>query len=124
MRRRLTFPREVLLVEIERRCRDAQCNARQRISLTRADARSYHNFVCERCERRWDDALSERDIPDWWEELKVTSLEALRPVAHEEAQEVGDVVMRLSDAWQRRTQERKLNDAETDVSVDGGESSF
>ena len=74
MRSRIVIPREVLLVEIERRCRDAACNARNRVGLTKAEARAYCGFECERCGQAWDDALSERDAPEWWEELTVTGL--------------------------------------------------
>ena len=35
MPRKIIFPREVLLVEVERRCADAQCNARARVGLTK-----------------------------------------------------------------------------------------
>src|SRR5215210_1711027 len=95
------FPREVLLVEVERWCGDHACNARTRLSLTKAEARAYTGFECVRCERRNDDALTERDIPEWWEELKVASLEGLRPPrgADAPADEPGDVVARMSDAW-------------------------
>jgi len=98
--KRIVFPREVLLVEVERWCGDHLCNARTRLALTKAEARAYTGFECERCERWNEDALSERDIPEWWEELKVTSLEGLRPVAEGGAAgETGGPVARLSDAW-------------------------
>src|SRR5215210_2572880 len=90
------FPREVLLVEVERWCGDHACNARTRLSLTKAEARAYTGFECSRCERRNEDALAERDIPEWWEELKVTSLEGLRPPPGAGA--AGEVAARLSDA--------------------------
>jgi hypothetical protein len=70
-RSRILIPREVLLVEIERRCPEAQCNARTRIGLTRTEARVYDGFECERCGRVWDDLLTERDVPEWWEELAI-----------------------------------------------------
>ena len=69
MKSRVTFPRELLLVEVERWCGDHTCNARTRLSLTKAEARAYTGFECSRCERRNEDALSERDIPEWWAEL-------------------------------------------------------
>ncbi len=55
-RKRLGFRRELLLAEIARRCRECD-----------AQARVYHGFECARCEAWNDDALAERDIPDWWE---------------------------------------------------------
>jgi hypothetical protein len=68
-RQRIYMPREVLLVEIERRCSNTQCEAKNRIGLTKQEAQSYLGFECERCERWNADTLSERDIPDWWDDL-------------------------------------------------------
>ncbi len=100
MTKRIVIPREVLLVEVERWCSDHACNARTRLSLTKAEARVYTGFECARCERWNDDALTERDIPEWWEELKVASLEGLRPAAGGGGEdEPGEVVARMSDAW-------------------------
>jgi hypothetical protein len=101
----IVFPREVLLVEIERHCADTNCNARTRIGLTKAEARLYDGFECERCELWQADGLSERDIPDWWEELTITGLDALRPdkrAAEAPETNEGGVVARLSEAWQHR----------------------
>ncbi|HEY0080477.1 MAG TPA: hypothetical protein VGB73_17855 [Pyrinomonadaceae bacterium] len=95
----ITFRRDVLLVEIERRCGDALCNARARIGLTKDEARVYQGFECERCERWNEDVLSERDIPEWWEELKLTSLDGVRALQDASTAEPGEVVTRLSDAW-------------------------
>ena len=77
--KRLVFPREVLLVEVERRCGEPVCGARVRLSLTKAQARAYTGFECERCGRWYADALAEPDIPEWWEELNVASLRGLKP---------------------------------------------
>jgi hypothetical protein len=87
MTKRIGFPREVLLVEVERWCGDPACGARMRLALTKEEARAYTGFECVAC-----------DIPDWWEELKVASLEGLRPVAAER-EATGEVVARMSDAW-------------------------
>jgi hypothetical protein len=115
---KVIFPREVLLVEIERWCGDHACNARTRLSLTKEEARVYTGFECERCERWNDDALTERDIPEWWEELKVASLEGLRPARDVGGEdEPGEVIERMSDAW------KGLNEAgefEDDGFEDGG----
>ena len=101
MTKRILFPREVLLVEVERWCGDPLCNARTRLALTKEEARAYTGFECARCERWNEDALAERDIPEWWEELKITSLEGVRPVAPGAAAggEPDGVVARLSGAW-------------------------
>jgi hypothetical protein len=111
-RQRIVFPRKVLLVEIERHCADTHCNARTRIGLTKEEARLYDGFECEVCERWHDDGLTERDIPDWWEELIITDLDALRarelsadmPDTNEAggAGTDGGVVARLSEAWQSK----------------------
>src|ERR1051325_5421768 len=100
MSKRIIIPRELLLVEVERWCGDHVCNARTRLSLTKEEARRYTGFECSRCERWNEDALNERDIPEWWEELKVASLEGLRPPpAAGAAEDSGEVVTRMSDAW-------------------------
>ena len=80
------------------------------------------------CERRHEDGLTERDIPDWWEELNVTGLATLRgeaaggnaPEANEAAG--GGVVARLSDAWQR--QARREGRAAQDAAGDGRDESL
>jgi len=77
--KRFVFPREVLLVEVERWCGEPLCGARTRISLTKGQARAYKGFECERCGRWYANALTERDIPEWWEELNVASLRGLKP---------------------------------------------
>lgn len=104
IKHRLDFPREVLLVEIERRCADALCHAKARIGLTKEEARVYNGFACERCERWNDDMLAERDIPEWWEELMITGLDTVRakPAANAAHRgEPDDVISRMSDAWRR-----------------------
>ena len=60
-----------------------------------------------RCERRHADVLTERDIPDWWEELTVTGLTGLRPrtaahTADAATDDAGEVVARMSAAWRGR----------------------
>ena len=119
------FPRELLLTEIARRCRG--CDAAARVGLTKEEARDYGGFECEACELWNEDELTERDIPEWWEELRVTGLVALRPRAG--GGEPGDVedpapVARLSDAWRG---ERRAKDGGGDAAGDadatpGGES--
>ncbi len=102
MRSRIVIPREVLLVEIERRCRDAACNARNRVGLTKAEARAYCGFECERCGQTWEDALTERDAPEWWEELTVTGLHALRGNSESDGpREESEVVERMSEDYRR-----------------------
>ena len=100
--KRIVFPRELLLVEIDRRCAEVACGARVRLALTKEEARAYTGFECERCERWNEDALAERDIPEWWEELKITSLDGVRPSAAgapEAEEDSGEVVARMSEAW-------------------------
>ena len=95
------IPREVLLVEIERRCPDGACNARTRIGLTKDEARVYCGFECEHCERFWDDLLTERDVPEWWEQLQITDLYAVRERRGEEMEDAGEVVKRMSEDFRR-----------------------
>jgi hypothetical protein len=102
MRSRIIIPREVLLIEIERRCCDAACNARNRVGLTKEEARAYCGFECERCGKEWDDALTERDAPDWWEELTITGLDALRGRREVESlDETSEVLERMSEDYRR-----------------------
>jgi hypothetical protein len=98
--KRLVFPRELLLVEVERRCADPACGARSRLGLTKAEARAYTGFECEACGLWCEDSLAERDVPEWWEELKVTGLEGVRLLEGAGA-EPGEVVARMSEAWQQ-----------------------
>jgi hypothetical protein len=128
-RSRIVIPREVLLVEIERHCADTDCNARTRIGLTKAEARLYDGFECERCERWNEDGLTERDIPDWWEELTITGLDTLR--VHKLAADApetdaagGGVVARLSEAWQSKARREGLSaqdETESSSSDDRGD---
>lgn len=128
MKSRVIFPREVLLVEVERWCGDHACNARTRLSLTKDEARAYTGFECVRCERRNDDALVERDIPEWWEELKVASLEGLRPprraAGASAGDETGEVVERMSDAWKELGEAGASEDVDADVEAAGGGDRF
>lgn len=78
--------RETLLIEIERRCPLSACGARMRTGLTKSEARGYHGFRCERCEEWTEDVLAERDVPEWWNELKLVSLSD----AHLRAQIISD----------------------------------
>lgn len=104
----IRIPRRVLLVEIERRCREPLCNARVRIGLTKEEARLYCGFDCERCERHWTDSLSERDVPDWWEELAVTDLASLREQPeHRPEDEPVETITRLSGAYRAGMKEEQ-----------------
>lgn len=65
----ITVKRQVLLFEIERRCRFDDCNARNFLGLTKHEAAEYTGYECTNCERWNTDALKLTDIPDWWDEL-------------------------------------------------------
>ena len=122
--KRILSTREVLLVEIERRCAVPSCNARVRVGLTKEDARAYTGFECERCGLWCDDALAERDVPDWWEELKITGLEGVRLLDGGERARgggPGEVVERMSEAWQRLGA-RRVEAAGDDDEGAGGDS--
>ena len=101
VRHRITIPSRVLLIEIERRCSDSLCNAKARIGLTKEDARLYCGFECEQCKRWNADVLTERDVPDWWEELTITDMHTVRQQNLETNTEPGEVVARLSDNYRR-----------------------
>ena len=103
---RIQFPRHLLLVEVERRCYAPYCNARVALGLTKEEAREYHGFKCERCELWTEDALTERDIPEWWEELAITSL-AERKERQAEAYTPGEVTERLSAAYRKQMSANK-----------------
>ncbi|HKQ99512.1 MAG TPA: hypothetical protein VJT09_02495 [Pyrinomonadaceae bacterium] len=100
-RKNIVIPREVLLVEIERRCRDEKCNGRTRVGLTKEEARLYCGFECEHCGEKWEDALTERDVPEWWEELTITGLYSLRESRRGGADNSSEVVERMSDNYRR-----------------------
>ena len=127
-RSRIVIPREVLLIEIERHCADTECNARTRIGLTKAEARLYDGFECERCERWNEDGLTERDIPDWWEELTITGLDTIRAdklnaadtTETDAASESEGVVVRLSEAWQRKARREGRGALDAPESSGGG----
>ncbi|HEX7177735.1 MAG TPA: hypothetical protein VF240_20920 [Pyrinomonadaceae bacterium] len=123
VRRRVVVPRQLLLVEVERYCRDPQCRARTGVGLTKEEARTYDAFTCARCEQKWDDALTERDIPEWWEELRITSLDARRsPALRPGAEEASEgPVTRMSDAWRARS-ERGDREADGEGASDGEDS--
>jgi len=60
------FPREVLLVEIDRRCEFADCQARNVIGLTKPEAIEYRGFACFKCERWNDDIVNPEALPESW----------------------------------------------------------
>ena len=62
----LNFPREVLLVEIERYCSFRDCAARNLIGLTKAEAIEYRGFDCSKCQRWNDDTIGIDAVPDSW----------------------------------------------------------
>ena len=62
----LNFPREVLLIEIERYCSFRDCAARNQIGLTKAEAIEYRGFDCRKCQRWNDDTIGIDAVPDSW----------------------------------------------------------
>ena len=60
------IPREILLVEIDRRCFFPDCNGRTLVGLTKREASDYRGFECRVCKRWNDDNLSDKDVPDEW----------------------------------------------------------
>lgn len=95
---RIALQRELLLIEIERRC--PACGARVALGLTKEEARAYHEFQCERCETKTDDHLTERDVPEWWDEMMIRALDAGER-DHHQTSDVGEPVasvLRLNQA--------------------------
>ena len=62
----LSFPRDVLLIEVERYCSFPDCRARNLLGLTKSEAIEYRGFDCVKCERWNDHALSADALPETW----------------------------------------------------------
>ena len=62
------FPRDVLVIEIDRRCAAEDCRARNQVSLTKLEAIEYRGFACSECEIWNDDRLTQSEMPDSWNE--------------------------------------------------------
>ncbi|HYX30321.1 MAG TPA: hypothetical protein VE863_17405 [Pyrinomonadaceae bacterium] len=60
------FPREVLVIEIDRRCAAHECRARNQISLTKPEAIEYRGFTCSECETWTGDRLMQSEMPESW----------------------------------------------------------
>jgi hypothetical protein len=60
------FPRETLLVEIERYCLFPDCGWRNRVGLTKSEAIEYRGFDCAKCERWNDDSVEAAELPESW----------------------------------------------------------
>lgn len=103
---KIVIPSEVLLVEIERRCSVPECNAKNRIGLVKDEARAYSGFECEACAEWNVDALNERDVPEWWDELAVTDLYAVRPTTENSHDTSGEVISRMSENYRHTTDDR------------------
>ena len=73
-RKGISFPRQVLLIEIDRRCSFADCGTRVFVGLTKQEALDYLGFDCLSCARWNDDALTEKDVPEWWPEIYERSI--------------------------------------------------
>jgi hypothetical protein len=65
------FPRDVLVIELDRRCAAGDCRARNQISLTKAEAIGFRCFNCSECESWNDDRLSQSEMPDSWNEESI-----------------------------------------------------
>ena len=63
---RFYFPRQTLLVEIERRCSYPDCDGRSLISLTKSEAIEYRGFDCHKCQRWNDDTVNPESLPESW----------------------------------------------------------
>ena len=63
------IPREILLIEIDRRCFFPDCNARALVALTKPEAIDYRGFECLVCKRWNDDSLGDKDVPEEWNDI-------------------------------------------------------
>ncbi len=63
------IPREILLIEIDRRCFFPDCKARILVGLTKREADDYRGFDCAGCKRWNDDTLSDKDVPGEWDAI-------------------------------------------------------
>ena len=62
----LNFPREVLLIEIERYCSFPDCKARNQVGLTKEEAIEYRGFDCSKCQRWNEDTITIDALPESW----------------------------------------------------------
>jgi hypothetical protein len=74
---RLEFPRETLLVEIERYCAFPDCRWRNLIGLTKSEAIEYRGFDCAKCERWNDDTADPFELPESWRDELLLSRDTL-----------------------------------------------
>ena len=65
-KQRFHFPRETVLVEIDRRCAFLDCEARNQIGLTKPEAIEYRGFECSKCKRWNNDWVNELELPETW----------------------------------------------------------
>jgi hypothetical protein len=65
-RPRFEFPRETLLVEIERYCSFPECRWHNLVGLTKSEAIEYRGFDCAKCERWNDDTVDPAELPESW----------------------------------------------------------
>lgn len=71
MKRGITIRREVLLIEIERRCSSPECNSRNFISLTKQETLEYTGYECSECEAWNRDQLKRSEVPDGWDDMNL-----------------------------------------------------
>ena len=76
-RSRFHFPRETLLVEIERYCSFPDCRGRNLIGLTKSEAIEYRGFDCAKCERWNDDVADPAELPEPWRDELLLSRDTL-----------------------------------------------
>ena len=76
-RQRFEFPRETLLVEIERYCSFPDCRWRNLLGLTKSEAIEYRGFDCAKCERWNDDTADPAELPESWRDEILLSRDPL-----------------------------------------------
>lgn len=65
-RTRFHFPRETILMEIERRCAIPGCETMNHIGLTKLEAIEYRGFECSKCKSWNSDRVNELELPESW----------------------------------------------------------
>ena len=62
----ITIIRDILLVQVDRRCFFPDCGKKNSLGLTKNEVRNYTGFECTHCKRWNEDVLTQREVPPSW----------------------------------------------------------